>query len=96
VLSRALTSDAPEEIQFANQDSADSRRAVAGSIPVAIHIWDGLAGETDSRIAISSWIHLKFDEPIRAWYFAAAGAGAVLVLMVAWITVRRIRRVAPR
>jgi mono/diheme cytochrome c family protein len=31
------------------------------TVPMAIHIWDGLAGETKNRMAISGWLTLAFD-----------------------------------
>lgn len=96
VLSRSLTTDESDDVQFAKQNTTDARRAAHTPIPLAIHIWDGLAGETESRMAISSWIYLRFGEPIPTWYFVVATAVAVLVVLIAWTTIRRFRRAQSR
>lgn len=40
--------------------------------PIAIHIWDGLAGESESRMAVSSWIDLAFPHPRPLWHHVLA------------------------
>jgi mono/diheme cytochrome c family protein len=56
-------------------------------LPVAIHIWDGLAGESDLRMAVSSWIDVVPEGTDRWRHWAAALLGVVAVaaeILVFW------------
>jgi hypothetical protein len=69
------------------QQLLSDRRA----LPIAIHLWDGLAGETGLRMAISSWIDIVAASPRPIWQHAVAVVLAALVLIGLLMLARRMR-----
>jgi hypothetical protein len=63
-----------------------------GSTPIAVHIWDGLAGESGLRMAISSWIDVVLKRPRPMWQHWLAAVLALLVF-IALSAGRRARRI---
>jgi hypothetical protein len=91
VLARPLATDDSGDVQFPQLTDSSGDR-VHRPLPVAIHIWDGLAGETEHRMAISTWIYLSVVKPVPTWrYVAVAGiVSAALLIVVAGV--RKFRR----
>lgn len=83
VLKRPLGSRDPSRTAF--------RPAVY--IPVAFQAWDGGAGETGSRMSLSSWYYLLLEEPQSTARFVIPPVVALLalgaMLLVVWAANRR-------
>ncbi len=86
VFTRALATDAPEDLQFVD----------GVYTPIAFANWDGLNGEQGLRQSFTTWYWILLepeDNPARTWGNAALAAlGALLVfLTISWRAKRRFR-----
>jgi hypothetical protein len=64
----------------------------SSSIPMALHIWDGLAGEVDLRMAISSWVDIVMRSPVPVWQYGLAAALALAALVGIFLILHWVRR----
>jgi hypothetical protein len=59
---------------------------------MALHIWDGLAGEVDLRMAISSWVDIVMRSPVPVWQYGLAAALALAALVGIFLILHWVRR----
>jgi DMSO reductase family type II enzyme heme b subunit len=63
-------------------------------MPIAFEAWDGGAGETGTRMSLTSWYYLRLEEPQSAARFVVPPVVALLalgvMLVVVWAANRRI------
>ncbi len=62
VLERRLTSAASGDVQFRAASRGQGNAVLRERVPFAVHVWDGLAGESGPRMATSSWLVLSIKE----------------------------------
>ncbi|MBI3464391.1 MAG: hypothetical protein HY000_15245 [Planctomycetes bacterium] len=106
VITRPLAASVGWDIDFLDS-SPDNPRRVRKSAPLAVHVWDGLAGESDLRMAMSSWLYLVFEQPRPPWLHVsafeqpqppwrhvAAASTALLVAIIEILLARWYRRAA--
>ncbi len=83
VIKRALAGKAGERTEF--------RPAVF--TPIAVQAWDGGAGETGSRMSLTSWYYLRLEEPQSTARFVVPPVVALLtlgaMLLIVWAANRR-------
>ncbi|HEU5303016.1 MAG TPA: hypothetical protein VFU40_00095, partial [Gemmatimonadales bacterium] len=64
---------------------------------VAFHAWDGGAGETATRMSLTSWYYLRLEEPQSSARFVVPPVVAILalgaMLLVVWAANRRGRAI---
>jgi hypothetical protein len=63
-------------------------------VPMAIHVWDGLAGESGVRMAISGWVNLEFSPPYLLWRHGLALGIAAMVVALELLVIRWFRHSA--
>jgi DMSO reductase family type II enzyme heme b subunit len=78
VMTRPLSAARPDDVHFV--EPGHHRRPPQHPISVALHVWDGLAGESGLRMAISSWCYLVFERPRPMWMHGLAVAAALATL----------------
>jgi len=57
-------------------------------MPVAFQAWDGGAGETGTRMSLTSWYYLRLEEPQSSRRFVIPPVVAILTLAVMLLVVR--------
>jgi DMSO reductase family type II enzyme heme b subunit len=57
-------------------------------VPVAFQAWDGGAGETGTRMSLTSWYYLRLEEPQSSRRFVIPPVVAILTLAVMLLVVR--------
>jgi hypothetical protein len=66
--------------------------------PIAVQAWDGGAGETGTRMSLTSWYYLRLEEPQSAARFVIPPVVALLalgvMLAVVWAANRRVSTVS--
>ena len=60
----------------------------AAFMPVAFQAWDGGAGETGTRMSLTSWYYLRLEEPQSSRRFVIPPVVAILTLAVMLLVVR--------
>ena len=60
--------------------------------PVAFHAWDGGAGETGTRMALTSWYYLRLEPPQSTRRFVVPPVVAILTLVAMLLVVRAASR----
>lgn len=60
----------------------------AAFMPVAFQAWDGGAGETGTRMSLTSWYYLRLEEPQSSRRFVIPPIVAILTLAVMLLVVR--------
>jgi DMSO reductase family type II enzyme heme b subunit len=65
----------------------------AAFTPVAIQAWDGGAGETGTKMALTSWYYLRLEEPQSNRRFVIPPVVAILTLAAMVLVVRAANRV---
>ena len=78
VMKRALTS----------KDAARPTFTPAVFMPVAFQAWDGGAGETGTRMSLTSWYYLRLEEPQSSRRFVIPPVVVILTLAVMLLVVR--------
>jgi DMSO reductase family type II enzyme heme b subunit len=83
VMKRPLrTADSSQDIQF----------EPGRFIPIAFFVWDGSNGETEGKVALTSW-HSFFMEPVvPAITYLYPAVAVVIVGSIQWWAIRRLRR----
>jgi len=82
VITRPLTTDDPDDIQF-----------VPGEFtPIAFQAWEGSNGETGTRMSLSSWYSLLIEKPVPASVYLYSGIAMVATALGEWALVRRARK----
>jgi hypothetical protein len=83
VMKRPLrTADSSQDIQF----------EPGRFIPIAFFVWDGSNGETEGKVALTSW-HSFFMEPVvPAITYLYPAVAVVIVGGLQWWAIRRLRR----
>jgi len=61
--------------------------------PVAIQAWDGGAGETGTKMSLTSWYYLRLEEPQSSRRFVIPPVVAILTLAAMVLVVRAANRV---
>ena len=61
-------------------------------VPVAFHAWDGGAGETGAKMALTSWYYLRLEPPQSTRRFVVPPIVAVLTLVAMLLVVRAVNR----
>jgi hypothetical protein len=63
--------------------------------PVAVQAWDGGAGETGPRMTLTSWYHLRLEEPQSSRRFLVPPLVAVVTFAAMALIVRAANRRSP-
>ena len=74
---------------LASKDAARLAFRPGVFMPVAFQAWDGGAGETGTRMSLTSWYYLRLEEPQSNRRFVVPPVVAVLTL-VAMLLVGRV------
>jgi DMSO reductase family type II enzyme heme b subunit len=61
-------------------------------LPVAFHAWDGGAGESGTRMALTSWYYLRLEPPQSTRRFVVPPVVAILTLVAMLLVVRAAAR----
>jgi DMSO reductase family type II enzyme heme b subunit len=64
----------------------------AAFAPVAFHAWDGGAGETGTRMSLTSWYYLRLEPPQSTRRFVVPPVVAILTLVAMLLAVRAATR----
>jgi DMSO reductase family type II enzyme heme b subunit len=74
--------------------AGDSRPTFRPAVftPVAIQAWDGGAGETGTRMSLTSWYYLRLEEPQSNRRFVIPPVVAILTLAAMVLVVRAVNR----
>lgn len=76
----------------ATKDAGDAAFPEGRFLSVAFMAWDGGAGETEGKMAFSSWYYLRLDPPASARPFVIPPLVIVGAAAIEWLMVRRARR----
>lgn len=76
----------------ATRDGGDAAFPEGRFLSVAFMAWDGGSGETDGKMAFSSWYHLRLEPPASARPFVIPPLVIVSAAAIEWLVVRRARR----
>jgi DMSO reductase family type II enzyme heme b subunit len=78
---------------LASPDAARTTFRPAVFTPIAFQAWDGGAGETGTRMSLTSWYYLRLEEPQSKARFVVPPVVALLalggMLLVVWAAGRR-------
>ena len=61
-------------------------------VPVAFHAWDGGAGESGTKMSLTSWYYLRLEEPQSNRRFIIPPVVAILTLAAMILVVRTANR----
>lgn len=78
VLVRPLSVSGRDDVDLRPASGASPVFSVPDLIPVAIHAWDGAAGETDNRMCVSSWFYIALSERSASRALMGFAAGFVI------------------
>ncbi|MEE2737835.1 MAG: c-type cytochrome [Planctomycetota bacterium] len=92
VINEVASSFAPDK-SLAKRENGDTDHM---SVSVALHIWDGAAGEFGKRVGITKWFDLHFEESSQRTYrdtlVVVLVAAIMLVLLVSLYRLLKLRR----
>ena len=71
-----------------SKDAASPAFSPAVFMPVAFQAWDGGAGETGTKMSLTSWYYLRLEEPRSNRRFVIPPVVAILALAVMLLVVR--------
>lgn len=85
-----------QDIQFATETASGTLEVTGDLVPLAVHVWDGAAGEDGLRMGMTAWYFLQFAKPTpaRVYVFAVLAAAATGLLegwLVWWVRRRPLR-----
>jgi DMSO reductase family type II enzyme heme b subunit len=72
----------------ASKDAARPTFTPAVFMPVAFHAWDGGAGESGTKMSLTSWYYLRLEEPQSGRRFVIPPVVAIITLAVMLLVVR--------
>jgi hypothetical protein len=73
---------------LASKDATRPTFVPAVFMPVAFQAWDGGAGESGTRMSLTSWYYLRLEEPQSSRRFVIPPVVAILTLAVMLVVVR--------
>jgi DMSO reductase family type II enzyme heme b subunit len=76
----------------ASKDPGDPEFPAGRFLSVAFMAWDGGAGETESKMAFSSWYFLRLEPPASAQPYVIPPLVIAVAAALEWLVVRRARR----
>lgn len=78
------------------QDAANDIQFVPGQvIPIAVHVWDGVNGETGLRRTISSWYSVVLEAPVSPRVYVASVLAIGMTAGLEVLLIRRTKRKKP-
>ncbi len=74
------------------KDPGDPEFPAGRFLSVSFMAWDGGAGETESKMAFSSWYYLRLEPPASSQPYVIPPLVIVVAAALEWLVVRRARR----